>query len=479
VNIRKLFGKLIASRTPTRRLATVSGDQEPPALALNMDAGRIMAIIAAAEGGYTRDLFALYRDMLLADSHLQSEFAKRKLAVLGDVLSLRPADKKRPDDESAAQSVRAAIAACPGWRAANAHLLNASLYPVAIVEKVFRPTPTGYSIAALVPVPYQLLDYTRGKMRIYDVDPATGNIMASAQEPDPARYIVHRGHLLSAPDNWGGPMRSVLFWWLLSTMSREWWARFLERYGSPFMVGTFADDEGRSILERAFSLATRLGGLVVSDGTKAEIKQAAASDSGEAYKAFIDLCQREKSKLVVGQTLSSEAQPTGLGSGTANMQEGVRQDIRKFDAAMLSDTLRDQLITQYCRANRLTGCPPSIMWGADSNEEIRGTLSLLGSITTAGLEVSDDAIPVLSERIGFGLQRKSGGALFSALRGPAAGALHTFRAHHAEAARIVLTSRSHVEAMARLRVAFPDIPADVLPGLVADAITLGAEGGPA
>jgi len=129
-------------------------------------------------------------------------------------------------------------------------------------------------------------------------------------------------------------MRSIVFWWLLSVMDRDWWARALERFGSPFIVARYdqADDKTRSKLEIALSMATRLFGVVVSKETEIELKEAASSQSGDAFDKFHTVCQREKSKHILGQTLSSEAQGTGLGSGVAKGQSDVRNDIRQFDA---------------------------------------------------------------------------------------------------------------------------------------------------
>ena len=267
-----LFTKLLARRIaemlkghiPTQSVGTVNSKHEPPSMALNMDVERILAVVAAAEGGYTRDLFALYRDVVVVDSHLQTEWSKRKMSVLGDTLNVLPYDKTNKDDVITADLVSAEISDCKSWKAACAFALDSTLYPVSVIEKVFIASGSQYRIKELRPVQHHLLDFRTGRMMIHDVDPDTGIVLPTTRFPDPARYIVHRGHLLTCPDNWGGPMRSILFWWLLSAMDREWWSRFLEKYGSPFLVGKFADDEGRGILERAFSLAVRIGGLVIS-----------------------------------------------------------------------------------------------------------------------------------------------------------------------------------------------------------------------
>lgn len=431
---------------PTHPVSTVSALMEPPAMALNMDAGRILAVVSEAEAGSTRNLFSLYRDVILVDSHIQSEWTKRKLAVLGDTISVLPFDKKVAADVKTAEAVNSAITGCKAFKMACSHMMDSSLYPVAIVEKVYAPVQSGYAIANLVPVPHHLLDWTAGKLQIFDVDPVTGFIMGTKHDPDPSRYIVHKGNLLTAPDNWGGPMRSILFWWLLSAMSREWWSRFLDRYGSPFLVGKFADTEGKNLLERAFSMATRLGGIVCSRDTSIEIQKVSTNDSGDAYEKFLSICQREKSKLIIGQTLSSEAQPTGLGSGVSSLQGAVRDDIRKFDAMMLSDTLIHQLITQFCQINNLPGRIPKIVWGSQSNEDIRSIGTLLQSFAAAGMELSDAGITQMSENTGYSLQRRA-----------APSSQTTFSASSSDVSKIILSSKSRAEAFVTLSAAFPSM----------------------
>lgn len=381
---------------------------EPPSIAQHLDIEYIYNITQQAESGYTRDLFSLYRDLIISDSHTQGEIAKRKLAVMGDRWTIHPWDKQKEADKQAAYAIEELIHNCKSWKEACIHLLDATLYPVAIVEKVYAPTSNGYKLKSLVPVPHYLLDYTTGTMRISDVDPQTGTILSTSREPDPERYIIHRGHLLSTPDNWGGPMRSIIYWWLLGNMTRDWWSRFLDRYGSPFIIGHYpqGDDKSRNVLRGAFSLATKLGGLVVTEKTRVEIQQAATATTGDAYEKFITLCNREKSKLILGQTLSAEAQATGMNSGVSDIQEGVRQDIRMWDAASLAETIRTELFDQYLKINGHTqASTPTITWGSISIKELKAKADTLVALKQAGLEPTDDEIGIISEEYGISLQR--------------------------------------------------------------------------
>lgn len=377
---------------------------ELPSLVRTVTADRLLAIINTAENGDTRDLFALYRDIISSDNQVQSEFTKRKAAVIGDTISMIAWDKTLPVDVAAKEFCWRIVDSAP-FNSALSYLLNATLYPVSVAEKVYRPTASGYILDSIIPVHYQLLDYRTGTLQIFDVD-ENGKSLSTSHDPDPARYIVHRGHVLPLPDQWGGPMRSILFWWLLRTMSRQWWANFLERYGIPFLKGKYSDPEGRRVLERAFRLAVRLGAIVISKGTEAEIVQAASGDSSSSHEKFIELCNREISKLVVGQTLSANVQATGMGEGTSNLQGQVRDDLRKMDARLLAGTFRTQLLSQYCSINGIPGNPPVLMFGSDSAAELKATLSLVEALAKSGYEPDEDGLASISERVGFGLRRR-------------------------------------------------------------------------
>lgn len=446
---------------------------EPPALAPFLDVDRVQRVFTMAEGGSTEDLFTLYRDMMVADAHSQSEWFKRKLAVIGKPVSILPRDEEDATDAAAADFVRAQVESCGNWMFALGHLLDGTLYPVAVVEKVFEPAGVGFRLKELAQVPHRLLDFSSGALRIRQVD-ARGYPASATAAPDPSRYIVHRGHLLSAPDHFGGPMRAIVFWWLLSVMDRGWWARFLDRFGSPFLVGKYdqADDASRRILERAFDLATKIGGLVISRETEVEIQQAVSGGAGEGFERFLAICQREKSKLIIGQTLSAEAQSTGLGSGVAGAHEAVRDDIREFDAAMLASTLEAQLFAQLLRINRVPGRTPAAAFGGESARDAALSGELLKSLAAAGLRVTDDGLPILSKKLGLPVERTApppAAGLFSvvplAVPGIPAGAAdldtvatagaadlaQAFRADLAPVVGIVRESRTARECEERLR----------------------------
>lgn len=516
--LKERLAEYFKSLIPTKTVTIVDRRQETTGLSQTIDVDRALGLFGEADAGNPRELFALYTEIVLGDSHLQGEFAKRKLAVLGDALSILPIDKENADDAAAAEAIKAMVAdfesssiesRVQDFGDACLFLLDSVLWPVAIVEKVFRKSAKAglqYELAELVPVPAHLLDWSEGRLRLCKTDPVTGYVTGGYHEVDPHRYIVHRGHLLTSPDFRGGPFRSLVIWWMFSALSREWWARFLDRYGSPFLVGKYdqADDASRSVLERAFSWAVKIGGLVVSKETEVELQQASSSQSGDAYEKFLAVCQREKSKLILGQTLSSDSQPLGIGGGASKTHEGVRQDVRQWDAAQLGKTLRTQLFRQYLSINGIKGRPPKAVWGGESKEESQVTGALLSSLKSAGLRLTDDGVVTLSERVGLPLERDPGAAVSPApaaislgsrlvlasprlidadraneaiARAGAADLAQAFRGALAPVRQILDEAESADEVQARILRAFPDWSAGRVAEVVERALVAFAANG--
>lgn len=378
----------------------------------SLDAELVHTILTQADAGDARQLMALYETIIFSDAHLQGELSKRKLAVLGDPWNVAPADPKNADDVSAAKFVEEQLKSLPCFFDACSALLDGCLYPVVVLERVYRPRGAGrgFDLADLIPVPAPLLHFDpQGPLRIFDVDAATGTILGTSQMIDPMRYVTHRGHLLGNRDHRGGPMRSLVFWSLFSAFDRDWWVRFLDKYGGAFLVGKYdqGDDDSRLVLERAFALATRLGGIVVSRDTEVEIAQAMSRDAGEAFELFHGICQAEKSKLIVGQTTSATAQSAGgLGSGVGEAQAAVRDDIRQFDRLRIADTLRHQVALPLLELNRVVG-DVTISFGAEAPEDTEKTSRSLAMLANAGIEVAPAGLTTLGERMGLPLQRKT------------------------------------------------------------------------
>lgn len=460
MNIRAAFNALLGRKnTPARQV--LGSRHQPSAIAQTIDAGRLHDILRSAESGDMTDFFSLARDVTAGHGHTLAEFGKRKLAVLSKAQAVAPKDRKNPAQQVIADQINDHLDGLPTWLPGLVHLLDSTIYPVAVLEKFWKTSDRPgwrFELEELRPVPYRAFDFTLGYLRIQDLD-ETGAPLGTYHEVDPLRYVVHRGHLLTShPDTWGGPMRAILFWWLFAVMDRDWWARFLERFGAPFLEGTYdkTDDSSRMSLERAFSAATRLFGIAVPEGASVKIHQANTSQGGDAFEKFHSVANQEISKIILGQTLSAQGQNLGLGGGQAAIQGEVRDDIRVFDALMLAATVRTQVFRDLIALNAWQMESPRITWGG----EIEVTAEMLKSLREAGLDFTDEAIETISKQVGIELVRaitpapaSPGLGTLSALAAPTPGDALAARSARARSATDRIAENTAVtlsEEMARL-----------------------------
>ena len=553
---------------PSVQTKFVSPRYEPSNITQNADVLRVQAAIREAEAGNTYNLFRFYRDVVLSDDHVQSEFATRKMAVLAQPMAVLPRDKNNADDVSLAAAFLRAVDDCENWDAAMACLLDSHAgWPVSILERIYRPAGEPgpneprlqYTFQKFVPVNHQLecyqwaylmggvglgqasaiqlanlagaartvpagqvqnpsdvytIDLQRWEplLKLWPIDEA-GRIIydvTRADYLDPQRHVVHRGHLLDFRDNWGGPMRAILMWWLLRGLGREWFANGMERYGAPFPVGyTDAEDPAAvRLLQQAFETARKIGGLVLDEDSRVELQQAMVQGMAEGYGAFCDRCNDAISKHITGMDRAAKAK--GLNAGEDNMQQTVREDYRVFDQQRLGATVVRQIVNPFRDLNGLKGSI-KVIWGGLSDSDAKTFADLLVSMSQAGFEPTDDSIATVNERTGISWQRvapkpapEPGPIDPTDIKGMAAGvppglkwlsvgaakspvdevaAKHTaalaavFRGNLAPVRAIILNSQSRADAEKQLKLFFADWQPDRIAAIVEEAMQICAARG--
>ena len=412
----------------TKRQARISGLGQPQYLANTMDVQRIQNALRAAERGDTWMLFTIFRDMYASYGHLQAEWGKRKCVITGNPETLIPADPNNEDDIIACEVIKEMIDGCRNWFDALNHLLDATLYPLAAAEKIYEPVsssdaarfkhPVRFKLKEIAPIDPTLLCFklpyvpsfaaTTNPQNQYNPDdweswlrfyPTTTNgavqfSMGDIYPPDPAVHIVHRGNMLSPmiPPNFGGHMRAIVFPWLLSTQGRDWFALLMQKYGMPIPVGKVnsSNKDAVAAMQEAFALCTQMGGIVIDSKADVAFGTVAATDSASAHKTFQEWLDSHVSRVVIGQSYSSNPKNTGLGSGAAQQSEEIREDMRQQDSIKLSDTLRRQLFEHYLAINGYRGKAPHIFWGGMRSGEAATFSKMLALTKAAGLKPTKD-----------------------------------------------------------------------------------------
>lgn len=436
------------------KVGRLSGWGMPMNLSVTLDVTRIQGALRTAERGDTWQLFTIYRDMEMGFTHFQGEFAKRKQTVIGQPHTVLPKRKGNSDDEKACKVIEEMIDHCDNWQQALDNMLDATLWPVAVSEKIYAPVepsdqddyefPIKFRLREISPVdpvlycykiPYLASGFSGAAattvdgngsndssirfnpddweawLRFYTVnDNGYPNFSpASTYAPDPRIHLVHRGSNLSkvVPDNYGGHMRAILFWWFLATQARDWWGRYMQKWGHPYVVAKVDVQQKDTVafITNALAQSMEIGGLVIDKNAEAQLMQAASLNGSEGYKVFEEFCHDEVSKVVVGQTLSAGAKSTGLGSGVADLHGKVLDSYRQSDMRKLSDTLVKQLFNQYLRYNGYKGHIKGIIWGGKDEKQVFQLAQSVQAFKDAGLQLTDRGIETTNERTGLEFER--------------------------------------------------------------------------
>ena len=390
----------------------------PPALAGTMNVDALAALSREAESGQMDRLFRLYAEILGGDTSIMACVWQRKAGLIGQPWQLNAPEEGGLWGKRLAKGIERQLRNTAGLRDTFKHLLDSNMWwPVVVVRKVYAPSRTPgllYDLVRLEPIPFYRLDFTGGNvepagtLRLKCVD-RNGRLTGETEPIRPIEHVVHRGHMLTTfPDTWGGPGKAGLLWWFFATCTRQWWARNLNKHGTPFMVGRVqpTDSKGRAALLRAFQDTSQMLGVVVSADTQLEVHQTLNAATTDSFDRFHTLCRRELSKLLTGQTMTTEGQAQGLGGTQANVQDSRLDDITGYDGAELGETFKEQIIRPWMELNGLgREYAPDLGWGAVDTSRAEVSGAILTALSGGGLRLTDQGIGQLSDIIGLQIER--------------------------------------------------------------------------
>jgi hypothetical protein len=451
------FGSLSDGNPPQKQTKFLSPRYEPSNISADADVISITEALRLAEAGDTQELFRFYRDVLLNDDHIAGKFSTRKLAVLSQPLAILPEDKNNPDDILLAKAMLRAKNDCENWNEGMKTLMGShAIWPVTVTERLYKPAgpprpgepKLNFTLRKFVPVNPQLLCFQWAYMmggvglgtasavqlgnlnrpgaprrpadsytidlgrwepyiKLWPIDEA-GRIIYDVTHAgylDPARHVVHRGHdLIEFRDNWGGPGRSLLLWWLFRQLGRTWFARGMENYGTPWPVAhvDVKDPEAVRFIQNAFQFSKSIGGLVVDENSRVEIKEAVVAGMANGYETFHNVCNSAISFRITG--LKETKKPAGLNAGEGKLQQNIREDVRVHDQISLGETCKQQIAWPFRDLNHLKG-DVKFIWGGLSDADAKMFADLLYTMRQAGYQLAEESVPIANERTGLSWER--------------------------------------------------------------------------
>lgn len=233
--------------------------------------------------------------------------------------------------------------------------------------------------------------------------------MDRCYKPDPDRHVLHSANVATSSmrENFGGTLRGLIPWWFFSQNGRDWFARAMERYASPFAVA-YANTANKNVfdlLTKAFNQATKVNALIVPPQAKIELKEVMVSGMADGYSKFIEVCNTEKTKAILGQTLSTSSKGSGMmgGSGVADLHSDVKEEWALFDKRSYCEMQRKQIFDPYLRINGYSGRCRSVRGGINPSQQALMSKTLQ-SLYLSGIRVAKSEEQVLTNTYGIKLE---------------------------------------------------------------------------
>ena len=163
----------------------------------------------------------------------------------------------------------------------------------------------------------------------------------------PHMVVIHLASTRSDHPARRGLGRMLLWFWLFKHMSLDRWAKFVSRFGIPFLVARMskADFENDTQREKLIDALQKMShkGIVAISGQNASIDpQSVGNQSGTIHMDHVNMVDTHYAMLVLGQLGSSEGEKGRLGNNQS--QEDVRQDKRETDCHGIEETVQREIV---------------------------------------------------------------------------------------------------------------------------------------
>ena len=286
-------------------------------------------------------------DEISRDPHAFAVLQTRALSVVGKDWEVLPADEPtkigRPAAVTRAQKIADFVTAAfqeLNFDQFRQDLLQGILYGFYCAEVIWTVRD-----GAIVP------DVIRGKhprrfsfTMDRDLRLLTPADMIEGEITPERKFIVFT---YGSSDNPYGQGLGQKLWWPVWFKKNgiKFWLIFLEKYGMPTAVGKYppgTPPDQQDALMDALDAIQNETGIKIPDTMELGLME--ASRQGTAtYGEICDYMDRQISKTVLGQTLTTEVGSTGS-YAAGKVHNDVRQDIIKADAFILSECLNNTLV---------------------------------------------------------------------------------------------------------------------------------------
>ncbi|QRE74393.1 DUF935 domain-containing protein [Methylobacterium aquaticum] len=304
----------------------------------------LAALLREAAGGQARRYLTLAEEMEERYLHYASQLQTRRLAIE----AIAPAVVV-PDGVPAAigDAVHGLVDGA-GFREMVGELTDGIAKGYSAVELIWD-----YTGGLLRPISYTWRDprfFQFDRVKLTELRLAVDGNLDGEPLP-PGKFIVHMPRSKMGIPLRRGVARPAAWAFMLQSFSLKDWAAFSEVYGMPLRIGRYpvssSPDDIRTLLRAVRSIASDAA-AVIPMGMELEFAKVEGQHGTSVFGGLLDYIDKQVSKLVLGQTMSSD---DGGSLAQAKVHNEVRGDILRADGRQVGSTVRRDLVAMFVAVN--------------------------------------------------------------------------------------------------------------------------------
>lgn len=276
-------------------------------------------------------------DQVMTDPHVMAKVIDRRSGMLRREWVVESADDSGPAKKAAELCDKAltAMEEHDEFPLENSlgQIQEAALRGHRALEVKWQYTAEGFIPEFLRDIPGRRLIHDGVSWRLLTLD-----------EPDmgiafPDRKILMATHMASTDNPYGEALLSRCYWsYMFKHSGLTWWVTLAEKHGIPWIVGKIGeatDDKTReALLNSLVQLAVDAVSVLPKDADL-DIK-GLSGVTPDVHERLIRISNSEMSKVLVGQTLSTEMDQKGGSRAAAETHSGLRDEIVEADSKLVA-----------------------------------------------------------------------------------------------------------------------------------------------
>lgn len=388
-------GRPIVLKTLSEEIATptVAGVRRTheERVATGLTPERLGTILRDAAEGNARSYLTLAEEMEERYLHYASQLQTRRLAIE----SVDPTIEANGAPAKIVEAIEELIND-DGFLEARGHLPDAINKSYAVCEMMWE-----YERKALRPVAYLDRDarfFQMDRLSLRNLRLAVDGSIEGEELPQ-AKFIRHIPRTRLGLPLRRGMARPAAWAYLIQQFGLQDWAAFSEVYGMPLRVGKYnagaSGADKRTLLKAVASIANDAAAIIPA-GMDIEFHEVNGSNGSAVFGGLLEYVDKQISKLVVGQTMTSD---DGSSLGQAKIHNEVRLELLRADCRQLAITINRDLIKPFVDLNfGPQERYPFLQLPVPDPEDVKALSEALGTLVPLGLKVKQAEI---REKVGL------------------------------------------------------------------------------